>query len=163
MCIRDRFPGWEYLITFLPGLPSYFVTSSTSGHVSPRHRKEVSLGDSTRICYFESCHPVSYTHLGFSGKPGDREHLWKRGLPCASLAGTGGPADFSQTAWDPVSYTHLFGKTLRYAVRRKWGSKKVRCVEETGQKRKTKHHPPKRGQQAAPFPCPKLNTNYPWL
>ena len=26
------------------------------------------------------------------------------------------------------------------------------------QKRKTKHHPPKRGQQAAPFPCPKLNT-----
>ena len=23
------FPGWEYLITFLPGLPSYFVTSST--------------------------------------------------------------------------------------------------------------------------------------
>ena len=50
------FPGWEYLITFLPGLPSYFVTSSTSGHVSPRHRKEVSLGDSTRICDFESCH-----------------------------------------------------------------------------------------------------------
>ena len=50
------FPGWEYLITFLPGLPSYFVTSSTSGHVSPRHRKEGSLGDSTRICDFESCH-----------------------------------------------------------------------------------------------------------
>ena len=50
------FPGWEYLITFLPGLPSYFVTSSTSGHVDPRHRKEGSLGDSTRICDFESCH-----------------------------------------------------------------------------------------------------------
>ena len=50
------FPGGEYLITFLPGLPSYFVTSSTSGHVSQRHRKEVSLGDSTRICDFESCH-----------------------------------------------------------------------------------------------------------
>ena len=50
------FPGWEYLITFLPGLPSYFVTSSTSGHVGPRHRKEGSLGDSTRICDFESCH-----------------------------------------------------------------------------------------------------------
>ena len=50
------FPGWEYLITFLLGLPSYFVTSSTSGHVSLRHRKEVSLGDSTRICDFESCH-----------------------------------------------------------------------------------------------------------
>lgn len=50
------FPGWEYLITFLPGLPSYFVTSSTSGHVGPRHRKEVSLGDRTRICDFESCH-----------------------------------------------------------------------------------------------------------
>ena len=50
------FPGWEYLITFLPGLPSYFVTSSTSGHVNPRHRKEGSLGDSTRICDFESCH-----------------------------------------------------------------------------------------------------------
>ena len=50
------FPGWEYLITFLPGLPSYFVTSSTSGHVGPRHRKEESLGDSTRICDFESCH-----------------------------------------------------------------------------------------------------------
>ena len=50
------FPGWEYLITFLTCLPSYFVTSSTSGHVSPRHRKEVSLGDSTRICDFESCH-----------------------------------------------------------------------------------------------------------
>ena len=46
------FPGWEYLITFLPGLPSYFVTSSTSGHVGPRHRKEGSLGDSTRICDF---------------------------------------------------------------------------------------------------------------
>ena len=44
------------LITFLPGLPSYFVTSSTSGHVGPRHRKEGSLGDSTRICDFESCH-----------------------------------------------------------------------------------------------------------
>ena len=50
------FPGWEYLITFLPGLPSYFVTSSTSGHIGPRHRKEESLGDSTRICDFESCH-----------------------------------------------------------------------------------------------------------
>lgn len=50
------FPGWEYLITFLPGLPSYFVTSSTSSHVDPRHRKEGSLGDSTRICDFESCH-----------------------------------------------------------------------------------------------------------
>ncbi len=50
------FQGWEYLITFLPGLPSYFVTSSTSGHVNPRHRKKVSLGDSTRICDFESCH-----------------------------------------------------------------------------------------------------------
>ena len=46
----------HYLITFLPGLPSYFVTSSTSGHVGPRHRKEGSLGDSTRICDFESCH-----------------------------------------------------------------------------------------------------------
>ena len=42
------FPGWEYLITFLPGLPSYFVTSSTSGHVGPRHRKEGSLGDSKK-------------------------------------------------------------------------------------------------------------------
>ncbi len=50
------FPGWEYLITFLPGLPYYFVTPSTSGHVGPRHRKEGSLGDSTRICDFESCH-----------------------------------------------------------------------------------------------------------
>ena len=50
------FPGREYLITFLPGLPSYFVTSSTSGHVDPRHRKEGSLGDSTRIRDFESCH-----------------------------------------------------------------------------------------------------------
>ena len=50
------FPWWEYLITFLPGLPSYFVTSSTSGHAGPRHRKEGSLGDSTRICDFESCH-----------------------------------------------------------------------------------------------------------
>ena len=37
------------------GLPSYFVTSSTSGHVGPRHRKEGSLGGSTRT--------VSYTHL----------------------------------------------------------------------------------------------------
>ena len=32
------------------------VTSHVSGHVDPRHRKEGSLGDSTRICDFESCH-----------------------------------------------------------------------------------------------------------
>ncbi len=87
-------PGWEYLITFLPGLPSYFVTSSTSGHVSPRHRKEVSLGDSTRICDFETAAfetghgfalghnpgaPSPFVTWQFTeGENGHRDYYWGR-------------------------------------------------------------------------------------
>ena len=48
------FPGREYCNPSRPGLLPHFVTYHTSGHVGPRYRKEVSLGDRTRLCHFEN-------------------------------------------------------------------------------------------------------------
>ena len=50
------FPGREYCNPSRPGLLPHFVTYHTSGHVGPRYRKEVSLGDRTRLCHFENNH-----------------------------------------------------------------------------------------------------------
>ena len=44
------FPGREYCNPSRPGLLPHFVT------YRPRFRKEVSLGDRTRLCHFESHH-----------------------------------------------------------------------------------------------------------
>ncbi|SCJ74907.1 Uncharacterised protein [uncultured Flavonifractor sp.] len=50
------FPGREYCNPSRPGLLPHFVTYHASGHVGPRFRKEVSLGDRTRLCHFENNH-----------------------------------------------------------------------------------------------------------
>lgn len=50
------FPGREYCNPSRPGLLPHFVTYHTSSHVGPRYRKEVSLGDRTRLCHFENNH-----------------------------------------------------------------------------------------------------------
>ena len=53
------FRGREYCNPSRPGLLPHFVTYHTSGHVGPRFRKEVSLGDRTRLCHFESHPPLT--------------------------------------------------------------------------------------------------------
>ena len=50
------FPGRECCNPSRPGLLPHFVTYHTSSHVGPRYRKEVSLGDRTRLCHFENNH-----------------------------------------------------------------------------------------------------------
>ena len=51
------FPGVGILQPIPPRFTSLdFVTYHTSGHVGPRYRKEVSLGDRARLCHFENNH-----------------------------------------------------------------------------------------------------------
>ena len=50
------FPGREYCNPSRPGFSPHFVTYTASGHAGPRHRKEASFGNCTRLCHFENHH-----------------------------------------------------------------------------------------------------------